>query len=236
MSAQTTASGLTPGKLWHWRVQDNFDWRYLVYTGRGALYVQIQPIDIGRVKVKARCDALTADLSLIFDGDDAKVEELVQKHKLQLIRIPFNDLDRVELWPYQEKQVRIRYRSGRKSCTAKLRFGGDIHADGFFEELRMAINPSSSITSEEMDAVRAVRGPALAAIGFAGVGLLFLTLSQVEYTGLLGTGKIVEWIGHTVGPIPIVAITILAVGGSLAVLASRLRKRPQITFWEAGPL
>ena len=227
-----TPSRLTAGKLWHWKFDDNGERRYLVYTGRQKLYVQIQLISVEHVKFKARCDALTADLSLLFDGDDTKVDELLARHKIPVRSIPYNELDRIELLPFLEKQVRIRYGDRGKRRKAKLRFGGGMTAEALYEELRAAISPAAGIESEEMDVLTAILGPSLATLGCLLMGWLFYTLSVEEYRGFSGLGKVIEKFGHAVGPVPIIIVTVIAVGICVWILTSRIRKRPTISFWK----
>lgn len=228
-----SGTNVTPGKLWHWRVNDNGDWRYLVYTGRNVLYVQKQLVAADRVKFKAKCEALTADLSLLFDGDDAKVDELIAKHDIpRIIRIPYAQLERIELLPFMETQVRIRHSGGK---TVKLLFGGDVGPTGFSDELRQAISPAASIGSEEMGAFTAARGPAIAALAFAAFGWVFFTLSTESYRGPNALGKLIEKIAHALGPVTVLILFGICVALCLWVMTNRLRKRPVISFWSVRP-
>ena len=220
----------TSGKLWHWKFQDGGEHRYFVYIGRKMVYVQGLRPAAEHIRIKARWEDLLADLGVPFDGDDAKVEQLLQKHKLDANRIPYEMLEGIELLPLMEPQVRIRYRSNGKARKMKLKFGGDMKCGTFYEELRAAISPTSPVEKKEMDTATILAGPALA-LGFSVLfGWAFYAVA--EDSKVEGTAKIIAPFANAIGRVPILIVTSLVIVISLSILVNRLRKRPTISVWK----
>jgi hypothetical protein len=220
-----------PGQLWHWEHDATPKERSFIYTARDALYLQTLPVAVEDVQLNGRFDALLADLSGLFDGDDEKVEEALRRDKLRAIRIPYESLDRVELLPFLgETHLRIRYRQGDKPRKATLKRAA-AGAGQFFEELREAISPSSSVVKTPMSLGAALQWPILAALWFMSCGGVFYMGATERFEDPRAILVLVEKVGRLVGPLPIIVVTALLVCIPIGIAVSRVRTRPTISVW-----